>query len=224
MRKQLPPMLIISDVLDKIKAGLQYASNYLETAKDIADLVSKSLGHKQKQKQKRGEDGNDDTKQPFGPSNLVSAFFRLIGFDSQKIVAVTINSVVFLAQMISSLFGLKTPQDNIARSMDGEKLAWDPLKFTLENRNEKIRNLVNQARDPNLPNQLIAGMSGADSACIRLLLCKSSPVIKAAQNSLGNKSRDHMRLTAWLPSKEEFETNSDECEDRHSDCSLFPSR
>ncbi|EZA50886.1 hypothetical protein X777_10855 [Ooceraea biroi] len=193
-------MLIISDVLDKIKAGLQYASNYLETAKDIADLVSKSLGHKQKQKQKRGEDGNDDTKQPFGPSNLVSAFFRLIGFDSQKIVAVTINSVVFLAQMISSLFGLKTPQDNIARSMDGEKLAWDPLKFTLENRN------------------------GADSACIRLLLCKSSPVIKAAQNSLGNKSRDHMRLTAWLPSKEEFETNSDECEDRHSDCSLFPSR
>jgi hypothetical protein len=74
----------------------------LETAKDIADLVARSLGHKQKQKQKRGEDTADETKQSFGPSNLVSAFFRLIGFDSQKIVAITINSVVFLAQMVTT--------------------------------------------------------------------------------------------------------------------------
>ncbi|KMQ85985.1 hypothetical protein RF55_15180, partial [Lasius niger] len=122
------------DVLDKIKTGLQYASNYLETAKDIADLVSKSLGHKQKQK--RGDDENNDAKQPFGPSNLVSAFFQLIGLDSQKVAAIAVNSVIFLAQMISSLFGLKS-QENIAKNIDDEALAWDPLKFTLENKNEK---------------------------------------------------------------------------------------
>jgi len=78
---------------------LQYASNYLETAKDIADLVSKSLGGKQKQK--RGDDENDDAKQPFGPSNLVSAFFHLIGLDSQKVAAIAVNSVIFLAQMVN---------------------------------------------------------------------------------------------------------------------------
>ncbi|XP_071635853.1 uncharacterized protein [Temnothorax longispinosus] len=207
------------DVLDKIKAGLQYASNYLETAKDIADLVSKSLGHKQKQK--RGEDGNDE-KQSFGPSNFVSAFFRLIGFDSQKVAAIAVNSVVFLAQMIGTLFGLKSTQNNIARNKDGEELAWDPLKFTLENKNENIRNLVNQARNPNLPNQLIAKMTGSDSACIRLLLCKSSPIIKAAQTSLNNKLQNYMhRMIAWLPSKEEFERNGDECEEKHTDCRLF---
>lgn len=88
---------LISDVLDKIKTGLQYASNYLETAKDIADLVSKSLGRKQKQK--HGDDEND-AKQPFGPSNLVSAFFQLIGLDSQKVAAIAVNSVIFLAQMV----------------------------------------------------------------------------------------------------------------------------
>jgi len=60
-------------------------------------LVSKSLGHKQKQK--LGEDGNDE-KQSFGPSNFVSAFFRFIGFDSHKVAAITVNSVVFLAQMV----------------------------------------------------------------------------------------------------------------------------
>lgn len=61
--------------------------------------MSKSLGHKQKQK--RGEDGNDG-KPPFGPSNFVSAFFRLIGFDSQKVAAIAVNSVIFLAQMVST--------------------------------------------------------------------------------------------------------------------------
>ncbi|GAB1860357.1 hypothetical protein CAJAP_01436 [Camponotus japonicus] len=207
------------DVLHKIKTGLQYASNYLETAKDIADLVSKSLGGKQKQK--RGDDENDDAKQPFGPSNLVSAFFHLIGLDSQKVAAIAVNSVIFLAQMISSLFGLKS-QENIAKNIDDKVLAWDPLKFTLENKNEKIQHLVEQAKNPNLPNQLITRMAGPDSACIRLLVCKSSPVIKAAQNSLNNKSQNHLhRLIAWLPSKEEFETNSDECEGNHTDCSLF---
>ncbi|KYM97628.1 hypothetical protein ALC62_11923 [Cyphomyrmex costatus] len=205
------------DVLDKIKAGLQYASNYLETAKDIADLVSKSLGHKQK----REKNGNDE-KQPFGPSNFISAFFRLIGFDSQKIAAIAVNSVVFLAQMISTLFGLKPSQSNIFKNMDNEELAWDPLKFTLENKNKNVQNLVEQARNPNLPNQLIARMTGSDSACIRLLLCKSSPIIKAVQTSLNNKSQNYMhRMVAWLPSKKDFEANSDKCEENHDDCRPF---
>lgn len=92
---------ICLDVLDKIKVGLQYASNYLETAKDIADLVSKSLGRKQK----RGEDeGKDETKIPFGPSNLVSSFFRIFGLDSQKVAAIAINSVIFLAQMVNIVY------------------------------------------------------------------------------------------------------------------------
>lgn len=93
-------MFNLADVLNKIKVGLQYASNYLETAKDIADLVSKSLGGKQKQK--RGEDeAKDETKIPFGPSNFVSSFFQIFGLDSQKIAAIAINSVIFLAQMVN---------------------------------------------------------------------------------------------------------------------------
>ncbi|KYN27512.1 PREDICTED: uncharacterized protein LOC108757432 [Trachymyrmex cornetzi] len=207
------------DILDKIKVGLQHASNYLETAKDIADLVSKSLGHKQK----RGENGNDE-KQLFGPSNFVSAFFRLIGFDSQKIAAIAVNSVVFLAQMISTLFGLKSSQSNISRNIDNEELAWDPLKFTLENKNKNVQNLIEQAKNPNLPNQLIARMTGSDSACIRLLLCKSSPIIRAVQTSLNNKSQNYMhRMIAWLPSRKDFEANSDKCEANHIDCRLFSS-
>ncbi|XP_018058900.1 PREDICTED: uncharacterized protein LOC108694118 [Atta colombica] len=108
--------------------------------------------------------------------------------------------------------------------MDNEELAWDPLKFTLENKNKNVRNLVEQAKNPNLPNQLIARMIGSDSACIRLLLCKSSPIIKAVQTSLNNKLQNYMhRMIAWLPSRKDFEANSDECEENHIDCRLFSS-
>ncbi|XP_017762641.1 PREDICTED: uncharacterized protein LOC108552542, partial [Eufriesea mexicana] len=85
-------------VLDKIKAGLEYATNYLETAKDIADLVAKSLDRNQEKRRGEGEDGKKS--ETFGPSNVVSAFFRLLGLDSQKITAIAVNSVIFLAQMV----------------------------------------------------------------------------------------------------------------------------
>ncbi|KAG9431184.1 hypothetical protein HZU67_07159 [Apis mellifera carnica] len=124
-------------VLDKIKTGFEYASNYLETAKDIADLVASSLGSKQKEK--RGEDEDAKNKASFGPSTLMSAFFRLFGLDSQKVTAIAVNSVIFLAQMISSLFNLK-PKENSGRSLEDESDAssWDPARLITESKNERV--------------------------------------------------------------------------------------
>lgn len=92
----------VAGVLDKIKTGFEYASNYLETAKDIADLVANSLGSKQKEK--RGEDEDAKNKGSFGPSTVMSAFFRLFGLDSQKVTAIAVNSVIFLAQMVLACY------------------------------------------------------------------------------------------------------------------------
>lgn len=85
--------------MDKIKAGLEYATNYLETARDIADLVARSLGRKHNEEP---EDTPTKKKGGFGPSNIMSAFFRLVGLDSQKVTAIAVNSVIFLAQMVST--------------------------------------------------------------------------------------------------------------------------
>ncbi|XP_076477517.1 uncharacterized protein LOC117163502 [Bombus vancouverensis nearcticus] len=209
-------------VLDKIKTGLEYATDYLETAKDIADLVAKSLGAKQKER--RGEDDKTKEKGSFGPSNVMSAFFRLFGLDSQKVTAIAVNSVIFLAQMISSLFNLKPPKENAARSLEDETDAssWNPAKLITESKSERIQNLIEQAHDENLPVRLIEKLDGADSACIRLLVCKISPVIRATQNFLKNKAqcKSH-QMTSWLPKRDEFEENSDECENTHTDCNLF---
>ncbi|KAK1123103.1 hypothetical protein K0M31_008736 [Melipona bicolor] len=209
-------------VLDKIKTGLEYATSYLETARNIADLVAKSLNGKQEER--RGE--NDETREKgnFGPSNVVSAFFRLFGLDSQKVTAIAVNSVIFLAQMISSLFNLKAPKGNIARNLEDEADTsyWNPAKLITESKSEKIQDLIEQAYDENLPNRLIERIDGTDSACTRLLVCKITPVITAAQSFLKNEDRvKPRRLTAWLPSRDEFEENSDGCENTHTDCSLF---
>lgn len=91
-------------VFDKIKEGLRSAKNYLKTVKDIANLVSESLNRKESQR--RGDNGefNEDKEKPkesLGPAPFVSAFFRLLGLNSQKITAITVNSVIFLAQMVN---------------------------------------------------------------------------------------------------------------------------
>ena len=91
-------VLQFAGVLDRIKTGLEYATNYLETARNIADLVAKSLDGKQKER--RGDGDETREKGNFGPSNVVSAFFRLFGLDSQKVTAIAVNSVIFLAQMV----------------------------------------------------------------------------------------------------------------------------
>lgn len=57
--------------------------------------------------------------------------------------------------------------------------------------------------------------------CVKLLMCKTSPIIWAAQKSLKNKTYIGKRdLTFWLPSKEEFEEYSDKCNDINDDCPL----
>ncbi|XP_051169722.1 uncharacterized protein LOC127287047 isoform X2 [Leptopilina boulardi] len=183
----LPTFCDNGGVFDKIKEGLRNAKNYLDTVKDIANLVSASLNRKESQR--RGDNGQNNeekekTKGTFGPVPFVSAFFRLLGLDSQKVTAITVNSVIFLAQM--------------------------------------IQNLIKRAQDATLPQQLIDDIDGLDTACVRLLICKTTPVIRAAQISLQTKHSNPFRqITSWLPSLEEFEDNSEVCEQNHTDCLLF---
>ncbi|XP_015182352.1 PREDICTED: jmjC domain-containing protein 4 isoform X2 [Polistes dominula] len=222
-------------MFDKIKTGLRYANDYLNIVKDVTNLVSKSFNSNDKRyTSKRGdpeeqEQEEPDKNQDFRPTNLISAFFRLFGLDTQKIAAIAVNSVIFLAQMISSLFDLPPVKtDKVDRSIEDESNdetipPWDPLKFILENKNDKMRLLLDEARNEALTDKLMDTIDGFDSPCIRLLLCKTSIVIKFVQQSLKNKKSNGIgSFTAWFPSKEDFERNSDECEDKYTDCRLFP--
>lgn len=88
-------------MLEKLKNGLKYARNYLETAKEIADLVANSWKQQDNNK-KRGDEyvKNDKMPKENYSDNLTSAFFRLLGLESPKIAAITVNSAIFLAQLV----------------------------------------------------------------------------------------------------------------------------
>lgn len=76
---------------------MQNAGNYFNIAKDVANLVSQSLG-KQNSQKKTEEEKNETSSTK---STLVDGFFRLLGLDSHKIIAIAVNSVIFLAQLVS---------------------------------------------------------------------------------------------------------------------------
>ncbi|KAJ8667000.1 hypothetical protein QAD02_008662 [Eretmocerus hayati] len=211
-------------VFEKIRAGLQNAKNYLETAKNIADLVSNSLNKNKYQSYKMRGDNDDFADSPrkdtFEPKNLISSFFRLMGLDSGKVTAITVNGFVFLAQLISELFKLKPKMEqSISESYNLDTS--DIAKVVTGNENEKVQNLWNQAQSKSLPRRLIEEIGGRNSSCVQLLICKSSPIIWAAQKSMRDQSvRIQRDITSWLPSREKFEEYSDNCDDKYRDCRM----
>ncbi|XP_057328563.1 uncharacterized protein LOC130669594 [Microplitis mediator] len=205
---------------DKLKNGLASMRSYLETVKEVAELVSKSL--KQQSDRKKGDEStqSDGGNQNFNSGNLASAFFRLLGLDSPKIAAITVNSAIFLAQVIASFFEIKSSRDE-----SDDEIEFDPFQYIVESRDDKIKNLLQQAQNPELPRQLIDQLDGMDLSCVKLLMCKISPFILKAQNSLKSDKKSSSRrseFVSWLPTQEVFEENSEACEREHEDCKVFP--
>lgn len=87
----------------------------------------------------------------------------------------------------------------------------------------QIQNLLEQAQNPQLPEQIIDNLDVLDSSCVKLLMCKITPIILHAQKSLKNNTINRkFDLTSWLPDKQLFEDNGDNCEEKFLDCKIFP--
>lgn len=69
-----------------------------ETSAEIANLVSKAFSYKSSITQKQ------DPSMPLDTNNysLFGSFLRIMGLDERKVGALAMNSVVFVAQMVSS--------------------------------------------------------------------------------------------------------------------------
>ncbi|XP_046431195.1 uncharacterized protein LOC124184960 isoform X3 [Neodiprion fabricii] len=177
-------------VLDTIKSGLEYASSYIDIAKDIADLVATSLGH---EKRNRGDNGSDQPsenfagkKKYFGNQGLVAAFFKLLGLDPTKINAIAVNSAIFLAQMISTAFNLKSKLDR-SRGMDlkleedQDPLTEDgnwirgPMRLILDSTNE--RSLVKRVLEVKTIERFRLQVEGSLGLQKRFFFFKPSPEV-----------------------------------------------
>lgn len=84
-------------IFGRLNSGLQLAGKMLglDNAKGVAQLVSQAFG----KASRKGDEGS-------GEQNVFSGFLRILGFDSKKIGAVAVNSIILVAQLVrmSSLF------------------------------------------------------------------------------------------------------------------------
>lgn len=73
-------------------SGLQVAGKFFNAdhAKGVASLVSEAFD--------KSHAKNKDADQQ---GNMFSGFLRMLGFDTKKIGAITVNAIIFVAQLVS---------------------------------------------------------------------------------------------------------------------------
>lgn len=91
------------DMIDTIIATVNHARTYFDVAKEVTNLVSESLNFKTKDRtdMKSFQPENDHS---FLKHSFVDGFFRMLKLDSSKVIAIAVNSVIFLAQLVNHRF------------------------------------------------------------------------------------------------------------------------
>ncbi|KAL3267398.1 hypothetical protein HHI36_011527 [Cryptolaemus montrouzieri] len=197
----------------KLKSGLQMAGKFLgiDKAKGVADLVSDAFGKSNNRK------GDEDAG-----GNIFSGFLRMLGFDAKRIGAIAINSIVFVAHLISKSLARSRPflRSEVEKLPSGSPFEWVRDK-------PEVKSQLSYMTNPVLPNDIIEYIKerslDENTDCIQLLICKSSPFIWGMQRSLSGENSTVSGVQAlfqFLPTVDEFLKNGDKCEKQHPYCFL----
>ncbi|KAI4462816.1 hypothetical protein MML48_4g00006126 [Holotrichia oblita] len=206
-------------ILDKLTSGFKLAGRLLglDRVVGVSQLVTETFG------------GNvqRDTKQNNGGNNIFSSFLRIFGFDVKKIGAITVNAIIFVAQLISTSLGKTAPPPSLSDERAREIKDGDPFEW-LSN-NTQMSDVIRYVQDKNLSEHIIEYIKehslDEETDCIQLLICKLSPFIDSMQKSLQPKGENEDSgknvLFKHMPSIENITTIGDKCEENHPYCRLI---
>ncbi|EDW80119.1 uncharacterized protein Dwil_GK23832 [Drosophila willistoni] len=190
----------------------------------------------------------------FNSGQMLSNMLRMVGFDARKLGALAINALVMIAQAIGSTLmqatrggggnastgpeALYEPSEHQPRSLPlGSPIDW----FLERPPNGHTKQLLNQIMDSELPERIVdmieskeSSQTGNEAACLKLLMCKSSPIIWGMQKSLKKRlsgiSESEMDdynqgdnsyfntgvFFKHLPTMDEFREHGSSCEIRYA--------
>lgn len=155
-----------------------------------------------------------------------------------------------------STFGVKQSRMHGSRNLDDppNQSIDDPFSWILENKDtsQDLAHQMESVRDKNLPERLVESIAnallgnaesrGEQTDCIKLLVCKSAPIVWGMQraitdridgtangkdddkpkasddNSNANKIEAYFK---YLPDLTEFRNHGDGCEARYNGCKVF---
>ncbi|XP_054731653.1 uncharacterized protein LOC129240136 [Anastrepha obliqua] len=153
----------------------------------------------------------------FSTSRFVRGVLRMIGFDATKLGALAINALIMIAQAIGNAFTPatrtndgysppSTPYDNADEGVpeamrNSEQEAHQPralregtpIDWYLENPNAEMRRMLDNALNSQLTDRIaemierVEEQEGGQAGCIKLLMCKSSPIIWGMQRSVSER-------------------------------------
>ncbi|XP_037815614.1 uncharacterized protein LOC119606253 [Lucilia sericata] len=171
----------------------------------------------------------------FGASNLITSMLRMVGFDAAKLGALAINALIMIASAIgNTLMGKKTgpitvsaldggqnaengPEEKYTPNAHQPRTVNDPttIEWFLQNSSRKMKRVLQQATHTDLAEKLTDMITNYESAhgqaaCLKMLVCKSSPFIWGMQKSI----KKHIEPKGK-------ETEIDDEEDNNAESSFF---
>ncbi|XP_030747132.1 uncharacterized protein LOC115875767 [Sitophilus oryzae] len=216
-------------LFDRIRLGFGKFQN-IDKAARVADLVSQAFGSGVKTDSVRQEEESEDgLKEP----NILVRFLKVLGINSKKIGVITVNVIIFIAQLLSKTL-LNKASVSKSTSPNQEELRnaknGDPFSWIMEK--PEVRNIINEALNPKLPEEIIKYIKersmDEETGCVQMLICKVSPIIRGMQKALNftenylhkdqNATVQKFVFSEYFPKVDEMLKHSWECEDKYHFC------
>ncbi|XP_017101473.2 uncharacterized protein [Drosophila bipectinata] len=188
-------------------------------------------------------------KQGFDTVQMFTNMMRMVGFDTRKLGALALNAIIMVAQAIGSTIMQATRG---GASLDAPEALYEqnesqprslpissPIDWFLQREDGHSKRLLQEIMDRELPERIVDMISekedpekGHKAGCMKLLMCKSQPIIWGMQDSLKKRIAGEPEeqedtdsffnkkvFYKYLPSLEDFREHSTSCEARfHEEC------
>ncbi|SPP85411.1 uncharacterized protein LOC117587082 [Drosophila guanche] len=204
----------------------------------------------------------DNTRRPppflanFDSGQMLTNMLRMVGFDARKLGALALNALIMIAQAIgSTLMQATRGGGNVANAgaaFEGPEALYEPndhqprdlslgspIDWFLQRPGAHSKRLLDRIMDKDLPEQILDMIEskedremGHEAGCLKMLMCKSKPIIWGMQNSLQKRLAGEPELPEeqdnqsyfnkgiffkYLPSLKDFREHSAGCETRFND-------
>ncbi|XP_022213820.2 uncharacterized protein LOC111068573 [Drosophila obscura] len=205
------------------------------------------------------EQGDNTRRPPlmanFDSGQLLTNMLRMVGFDARKLGALALNALIMIAQAIGSTLMQATRGGggggvgNFGAAFEGPEALYDPnehqprslsmgspIDWFLQRPGAHSKRLLGRIMDKELPEHILDMIEskedremGHEAGCLKMLMCKSKPIIWGMQNSLKKRLAGEPELPEeqdnhsffnkgiffkYLPSLKDFKEHSADCETR----------
>ncbi|CAG9764152.1 unnamed protein product [Ceutorhynchus assimilis] len=147
-------------------------------------------------------------------NKIFTGLFKILGFDSEKIGAIAVNGLIFLAQLLGTSL-----LSNTSRAYEVKEIKNLNLETLIP---IELGKITNQSLTEYVMEYVKERLDDDKNGCVQLLICKIAPFVWKMQNYFFNNdtnSENENIIFSFLPSRAELLEQSQACGNKYI-CSL----